>query len=336
MKKEDLWGFIIDNLGFTLIYFLNSFFIILFYEFLTNGTVEILYPLLMSFSIYIIYMIFRSISYFEFIRALHGAKESINFNFSSLNYSRNLVFETLDSQFNSYMKDLSNVNLKIKNFKYFFSQWIHEMKTPISVIDLIIQNDNITNTDEMKKEILDESNRLTDNLHKALSFIRLEDFAKDFLPEKVNLKQSLVKIINKKRREFIYNRVFPQIICEDENLCILTDMKWNEYIIEQLTNNAIKYSKTENENKNVYYIVSKDNNKVYLTIKDEGMGIPEQDINRIFEPFFTGENGRKVPGASGMGLYLVREISNKLNQEISVHSIVKQGSKFTITYLSKL
>lgn len=336
MKKADIWGFIIDNLGFSLIFFLNTVFIILFYEFITNGTVEVLYPLLMSLSLYIIYMIFKAISYFEFIRALHGAKESINFNFATLNYARNLVFEILDFQFNNYMKDLSNVNLKIKNFKYFFSQWIHEMKTPISVIDLIMQNDSITELEEMKKEILEESNRLTDNLHKALSFIRLEDFSKDYSPEKVNLKDSLIKIINKKRKEFIYNKVFPQILCEDENTFVLTDIKWNEYIIEQITNNAIKYSRSKTENKNVYYIVSKAENKIYLTIKDDGMGIPEQDINRIFEPFFTGENGRKVPGASGVGLYLVKEISNKLNQQIGVHSIPKHGSKFTITYLSKL
>lgn len=336
MKKEELVGFIVDSTGFTSAFFLNSCIIILFYNITTNGAAEIIYPGLISFTIYIIYMFFRAVSYFDFIKALKASKKSINSKFNSLSYDRSLVFETLDFQFKKYMNELSAVSSKMKSFRQFFSQWIHDMKTPISVMELMMQNNDINEIEDLKKELKEEIKRLMDDLDKALSFIRLDDFSKDYIPEKVNLKESITKIINKKRREFIYNRVFPKITCDEDNICIITDLKWNQFVLEQLTNNAIKYSKAENENKNLYYIISKSDDKISLTIKDEGMGIPEQDIKRIFEPFFTGENGRKVHCSSGVGLYLIKEVSDKLNHEINVNSKLGCGSEFTITYITKL
>lgn len=184
----------------------------------------------------------------------------------------------------------------------------------------------------MKKEIKEENIRLLDNLEKALSFIRLEDFSKDYLVEEINLREEIVKVINKKKREFIYNGLSPKIICEDENISVLTDIKWNQFVIEQITNNAIKYSKDMNCSKNIYYIISKENARVSLIVKDEGMGKSKQDIKRIFEPFFTGENGRKVSSSSGVGLYLVRQVCEKLNEKIEVKPEVKKGSEFKITY----
>ncbi|WBW97254.1 sensor histidine kinase [Oceanirhabdus sp. W0125-5] len=336
MKREELFGFIGDSAGFTLAFLFNSFIIIFFYHITTNGAAEIIYPILISFTIYLIYMFFRAMEYFNFIKSLKESMHSINFNYNSLSYSKNLVFKTLDFQFNKYMNELSIVSSKMKSFRQFFSQWIHDMKTPVSVMELVMQNNDITEISDLKKELKEEILRLTDDLEKALSFIRLEDFEKDYLPEKVDLKEIVSRIINKKRREFIYNRVFPQIICNEDNTNILTDLKWNEFIIEQLTNNAIKYSKAEKENKNLYYIISKSDDNISLTIKDEGMGIPEQDRRRIFEPFFTGENGRKVNGSSGVGLYLIKEISNKLNHKINVNSKVGEGSEFTMQYITIL
>jgi len=335
MKKEGLIGFIVDSAGITAAFFLNSMLLVLFYQMTTNGAAEIIYPVVISFSIYIVYMFFRAIGYLNFIKKLKALRESQNFNADFLSYHRKLVFETCKIQFEKYMSELGKATSKMKGFRHFFAQWIHSMKTPVSVIELVLQNDDI-DTEALKNEIKGEVNRLTDNLDKALGFIRLEDFSKDYLPQEVNLRKCIEETIYKKKGEFIYNNVFPKVICNEDNPTVLTDLKWNEFIIDQLTNNAIKYSRSENEVKNVYYIIERIGSSISLTVKDEGMGIPKQDINRIFNAFFTGDNGRKVSNASGVGLYLVKEVADRLGHRINVNSEVGQGSEFQVIYLSKM
>lgn len=334
LSVEDIKGFFFDSIGVTIAFFVNSFLIILFYYLTTNGISEIIYPIIISFTIYVIYMFFKGVNYFRFIKSLKVVDRTLNFNEYEGCYEKKMVYNALDMQFKRSMKEIADLNLRMKNFKSFFSQWIHDMKTPVSVIELVLQSD-YEDIGDLKKEIKEENIRLLDNLEKALGFIRLEDFSKDYLVEEVNLREEIVKVINRKKREFIYNSISPKIICEDENISVLTDTKWNQFVIEQITNNAIKYSKEMNCIKNIYYIISKEDDKVRLIIKDEGMGISRQDIKRIFEPFFTGENGRRVSGSSGVGLYLVKQVCEKLNEKIEVKSEVENGSEFKITYRSQ-
>lgn len=331
LSVEDIKGFFFDSIGVTIAFFINSFLIILFYHLTTNGVAEIVYPMIISFTVYAIYMFFKGVNYFRFIKSLKVVDRTLDFNEYEGCYEKKMVYNALDMQFKRSMKEIADLNLRMKNFKSFFSQWIHDMKTPVSVIELVLQND-YEDIGDFKKEIKEENIRLLDNLEKALGFIRLEDFSKDYLVEEVNLREEIFKVINRKKREFIYNRISPKIICEDENVSVLTDIKWNQFVIEQITNNAIKYSKEMNCIKNIYYIISKEHDKVRLIIKDEGMGISDQDIKRIFEPFFTGENGRRVSGSSGVGLYIVKQVCEKLNEKIEVKSEVKNGSEFKITY----
>lgn len=336
MKKEELIGFIVDSIGITTAFFLNSIFLVLFYQITTNGAAEIIYPIVICFTIYIIYIFFRAIGYFNYIKRLKALRESRNFKVDFLSYHRKLVFEICKYQFEKYMSELGQATSKMKGFRHFFAQWIHSMKTPVSVIELVLQNDDILEIEALKKEVKEEVNRLTDNLDKALGFIRLEDFSKDYLPQEIDLRKCIEETIYKKKREFIYNKVFPKVICNEANTSILTDLKWNELMIDQLTNNAIKYSRSENESKNLYYIIERKGRSILLTIKDEGMGIPKQDINRIFDAFFTGDNGRKVSNASGVGLYLVKEVADRLGHKLKYNSKVGQGSEFQIVYLSKM
>ena len=154
---------------------------------------------------------------------------------------------------------------------------------------------------------------------------------------------------------------------------ILSDRKWNRHMVEQILSNAVKYSypgkeiegstqeetqgeiqkgtrknieeemgqkitdeiaeESSNRAKNVYITITSEKQKVILTIKDEGIGIPSYDMKRIFEPFFTGENGRKQKNASGIGLYFCKEISEMLGCMLQVDSEENKGTTVTITYL---
>ena len=178
-----------------------------------------------------------------------------------------------------------------------------------------------------------ELSRLDGGLNMLLDLQRIEELEKDYEPERINLTEEVRVAINNNRSLFINSGVFP--LFESENVYVFTDKKWNQVLINQILSNAVKYSKGE-ENKHVYFDIQQMNaqsdgqHKVILTIKDEGIGISEYDLPRVFQPFFTGENGRKGYNSSGIGLYLCKTICDRLGQEITIEN--DNGCKVTIQY----
>jgi signal transduction histidine kinase len=212
------------------------------------------------------------------------------------------------------------------------------MKTPVSIIDLVIQKHNSgdIDTDSAIENISEENERLLTTLEQVINLIRVEDFAKDYVPEKVDLVSSIKKVINNKKNQFIHNNLFPKLDSIMETVYVLSDQKWNEVMLDQIVSNAIKYSNAGDSHKNVTFTIEQNQAYTMLTITDEGIGIPKHDIRRVFEPFFTGENGRVGNSATGIGLFISSEISTKLGHEISIDSEVQKGTSVKIKYLTKL
>ena len=131
---------------------------------------------------------------------------------------------------------------------------------------------------------------------------------------------------NKKIEEFLL--YFPKLHV-DENLIVYSDYKWSSFVIYQLLTNAIKYS---DNGKSVFIKAYNEDKKIILSIEDEGCGITKEDIPRIFELFFTGENGRLYGESSGLGLYMVKQILDYLGHSIKIESDIKFGSKFKIIF----
>ena len=131
---------------------------------------------------------------------------------------------------------------------------------------------------------------------------------------------------NKKIEEFL---LYSPKLHVDENLIVYSDYKWLSFVIYQLLTNAIKYS---DNGKSVFIKAYNEDKKIILSIEDEGCGITKDDIPRIFELFFTGENGRLYGESSGLGLYMVKQILDYLGHSIKVESDIKIGSKFKIIF----
>ncbi|WP_147535785.1 ATP-binding protein [Bacillus marasmi] len=106
--------------------------------------------------------------------------------------------------------------------------------------------------------------------------------------------------------------------------------------MEQILSNAIKYSNVEKSEAIVIDVTEDEEDNVILSIKDEGIGIDAKDINRVFDPFFTGESGRRDRNATGIGLYMVKLISDRLGHKIRIQSQKDKGTTVQITFLSKL
>ncbi|MDM5335028.1 sensor histidine kinase [Ureibacillus composti] len=207
----------------------------------------------------------------------------------------------------------------------FLNQWIHQMKTPISVLELLLQEGDPLD----KKSVQEEVDRLKRGIEMVLMNARLENFEEDMQVEQVHLKQIVNATINENKRLFITHRVFPETKI-DEDLIVASDSKWLRFVLGQFVTNAVKY--TFEPNKKVLFFAEKTDSSITLTIKDEGIGIPQSDISRVTKPFFTGENGRKTGESTGMGLFLAKEICEKLNHELNITSRVGVGTTITLIF----
>lgn len=235
----------------------------------------------------------------------------------------------------NYSEKISKIDYKNSDIKYFISQWIHNMKTPVSVINLIIQREKNNIDKETIKNLDEENYKIKNGLEQVLNVIRLDQFSRDYEPEVVDLVSLIKSIINSRKNQFIYGNVFPKIEFIKDKALVLTDKKWSGFIIDQVVSNSIKYSK-KNEKGYVYFNIVQYKDKTHLIIRDEGVGIPKYDLKRVFEPFFTGENGRKFESSTGIGLYMCKKIADNLGHEISIESEVGKGTAIKIIYISKV
>ena len=209
----------------------------------------------------------------------------------------------------------------------FMNQWIHQMKTPLSVLELLLQEPEVD-----RRSMQEEVDRMKRGLEMVLMAARIENFQEDFQVEQVNLKALVTSVINDNKRLFITNRVFPQVEV-DESIVVMSDSKWLQFCVMQFITNAVKY--TFEDGKKVYISTSKEDGRVCLKVLDEGIGIPASDLSRVMKPFFTGENGRKTGESTGMGLYLAQEILTKLGHELHVSSEVGVGTEVEVYFTNK-
>ncbi len=160
---------------------------------------------------------------------------------------------------------------------------VHQMKTPLSVIQLQMQEyEGEEPFDSMKVEI----SKLNRGLNMAMYFARLDSFQKDFIVEKFSLYNLVMSKVNEEKQIFIKNRILPKVEIDD---CIevYSDVKWMKFVLEQLIVNGVKYSK--DKGKELIIRAYDEENAVKLSVIDKGVGIPKKDIKRVFDPFLQGK-----------------------------------------------
>ncbi|MBT2574937.1 sensor histidine kinase [Bacillus sp. ISL-51] len=211
----------------------------------------------------------------------------------------------------------------------YMNQWVHQVKTPLSVINLIIQEEDEPIFEQIKKEV----RQIEYGLETLLYSSRLDLFERDFKIEAVSLSELVQSIVQSYKRFFIQYRVYPKtkILAEDK---IYTDAKWLKFAIGQVVTNAVKYSAGMSDRLELN--VFRDGDKTVLEVRDHGVGIPSQDLKRVFDPYYTGENGRRFQESTGIGLHLVKEITGKLNHEVEISSSPGEGTAVRFSFLTKV
>lgn len=224
-----------------------------------------------------------------------------------------------------YQKEVQLLYARQNRHLQFMNSWVHQMKTPISVLEMMVQNED--QIDSMS--VSEETDRLKRGLEAVLMNARLDTFEEDMHIEQVDLKQLVRQVVTENKRLFIGHHVFP-VISIEENCIITSDTKWLRFVIAQFVTNAVKY--TFDENKKVYFETTIKDGNVIFSVRDEGIGIPTSDIKRVTKAFFTGENGRKTGESTGMGLYLAQEICNRLGHEMTITTKVGEGTTVSIVF----
>lgn len=225
----------------------------------------------------------------------------------------------------SMIEKINEYKMQVKDFKEYVELWIHEVKLPVASLTLMVHNQK----GDQSKKLLSQLTRLDNYLEQILYYVRSENAEKDYLITKVNLSKVISNVALKNKDILLAKGI--DFVVSDVDIEVLTDSKWLEFIINQIVDNSIKYSKE----KNAYIkIVAKEESEVIgLIIYDNGKGISKSDLPRVFDKTFTGTNGRsKSAKSTGMGLYLCRELCNKLGHKIQIISEEGKYTKVTILF----
>lgn len=284
------------------------------------------YALFLATFILMLYLTFRYLLHRRFYNRLSNPMNQMDEAFETLDTAplAKALGELLKRQHRIYMNQLDQQEKRRNDHLTFINQWVHQMKTPLSVIELITQE----NDDEHLESIREETDKLEKGLEMVLYAARLEMFEQDFQVEPVSLKSVIEAAIRENKRFFIKNHVYPEV--HVSGTTVESDEKWLEFIFNQLITNAVKYS--TGKGRKVVITETKDALETIVTVQDYGVGIPKTDVKRVFNPFFTGENGRNYRESTGMGLYLVKEVCEKLGHKIELTSVRGEGTSVQIRF----
>ena len=222
----------------------------------------------------------------------------------------------------SMLERIGEVQRERKEYKEYIEQWIHEVKTPITAIKLICENNRCSFTRELMAE-LENINRFTEQ---ALYYARSEHTEKDYSVREINLSDVVHGAIADNKYLLRQNNV--AVTVEDVEYSIYSDDKWLRFILDQLISNAVKYRADQPV---LHFFTVKENDSIILSVEDNGIGIPQSDLPRIFEKGFTGQNGRTIHSSTGIGLYLCRRLCDKLGIGISASS-ERKGTAISLSF----
>lgn len=226
---------------------------------------------------------------------------------------------------------ISKNRIAKKELLDYYGMWVHQIKTPIAALDILLQNTERMLYQLDEKEMMQKAISVSDMkmelfkieqyVEMALNYLRVEDISSDLVFKKHELDDMVRQVIRKYAKIFISKKI--KIDFKLTKACIITDEKWFIFVLEQIISNALKYIK-----KGQIFIYMKEKS---LVIEDTGIGIPAEDLPRIFEKGFTGYNGRENKKSTGIGLYLCKNIMDKLQWNITVDSEVGSGTKIYLT-----
>lgn len=235
-----------------------------------------------------------------------------------------VFYQLLKMAEKSMLEKIGEIGRERQEYKEYIEQWIHEVKTPITAMKLICEN----NRSEITRELLakvEDVNRFTEQ---ALYYARSDYPEKDYTIREIRLSDVIHDAIADSKYLLRKNHVAVEV--EDDGKTAYIDDKWIRFILNQIISNGVKY---RTEQPWLRFSTIQKHNQIILSVEDNGIGIPKSDLPRVFEKGFTGQNGRIIHSSTGIGLYLCKRLCDKLGIGLSVSS---QGKGTTVSLIFQI
>lgn len=250
-----------------------------------------------------------------------------------------LYHRLLENQSIARSESESSAAIRQSQMRDYYSMWVQQIKTPISAMKLLLEAEReelgqLICDDEQSQCLLsdnmdsfeDELFRIEEYVSMALQYQRVSSTENDFVLEKVSVDGVIRDTIKKYAKIMIRRHIGMNYSGTVQE--VYTDGKWLAFILEQLLSNAIKYTP-----QGVVTIeTAEEKDRFFITIKDTGIGIKAEDLPRVFEKGYTGYNGHADKKATGIGLYLCRQMADKLGHTIRMESEIGKGTKVWIGF----
>lgn len=222
----------------------------------------------------------------------------------------------------SMLEKIGEIQNERKEYKEYIEQWIHEVKTPITAMKLLCEN----NRSPFTRDILAELEHINQYTEQALYYARSEHTEKDYTVREIDLCDVVHSAIADNK--YLLRKSNMMITIENIENRVYTDDKWVRFILNQIISNAIKY---RTEQPVLHFSATKTNDRIILSVSDNGVGIPKSDLPRVFEKGFTGHNGRTGKNSTGIGLYLCKRLCDKLGIGLTAYS-ENRGTTISLSF----
>jgi signal transduction histidine kinase len=222
-----------------------------------------------------------------------------------------ILYDALKAVGKSANDEIAKHRLIATEYREYIELWVHEIKTPIAVAKLLCEN---ARNADMNAE-MDKIERLVEQ---ALFYARSGNVENDYLIRRIDLSELLNDALKNGAKYLIGHKI--RVRTENLSHTVFTDPKWLSFILWQLIDNSVKYG-----SRSIEFSGVQNEGSVSLFIRDDGVGISEKDLARVFDKGFTGENGRRFGRSTGLGLYLCRKLCTKLGLFLSLESAPGNG-----------
>ncbi|SEG47277.1 HAMP domain-containing sensor histidine kinase [Paenibacillus sp. UNC499MF] len=287
----------------------------------------VLYGMAISFAVLLLYFLFRYWQQSKLYKSLDDPSSAAAGSSEITGDSplAEAFREVLRVKEQAYEQQLQESQSRMDRHIEFMNRWVHQMKTPLSVMQLTLRELE----DEHMQSLQEELDRMRKGLETVLYTSRLDRFNEDFRVEPANLLRIVSESVAENRRLFIRKGIAAKLLV-GESLEVYTDRKWLRFMLGQILTNAVNYSAGKGDSVSIAAV--RQGRATVLEITDEGIGIAPEDLKRVFNPYFTGQRGRQYHESTGMGLYLVKEIAGKLGHAVELQSEAGAGTTVRIIF----
>lgn len=232
-------------------------------------------------------------------------------------------YDVLRACARSMMEEITRVRGERSEYKEYIESWVHEVKTPIAAMKLTCEN----RPGDTSRRILAELEKTENYVEQVLFYARSGQVEKDYLVRELPLQVPVSAALIRSKQLFIQSGAGVSVQGLEQQ--VYSDGKWVEFILNQILINAVKYRRGTPQIRISAY---EENGGVTLEVWDNGAGISPEDLPRIFDKGFTGQNGRAEEKSTGIGLYLCRKLCIKLGMTIRAESVLGEYTRILLFF----